>query len=136
MPQKRKSLFFSFISTKLFIAAGLAVLLFVGVSLGKELVRRHQISEKAKSFEAEIQRLEESSTELAGLIDYLKSESYQEREARLKLGLQKEGETVVVIPKSELDPASYDREQGTGPASSAKTEDLSNIQKWWRYFFK
>ncbi len=134
--KKRKSFFLQVINSKLFIVTGIAVLVFLGVSLSKEVIRRHQISERVKSLYEEIDQLDKSNTELSDLIDYLKSESYREREARLKLGLQKEGESVVILPKNINENAIENSNQITIRDSSSPGTELNNIEKWWDYFFK
>ncbi|MFH1366602.1 MAG: septum formation initiator family protein [Patescibacteria group bacterium] len=134
MPVKNRSFFIQIISSKLFIITGFAVLVFMGVSLSKEVVRRVEISTQVSSLENEISSLEKKNSDLSELIAYFKSESYREREARLKLGLEKEGEQMIILPKDYL----INSAQGVN--SGTEGSDLINeapaSQKWWNYFFK
>jgi cell division protein FtsB len=134
MPVKKRSLFIQVISSKLFIITGFAVLIFMGVSLSKEVVRRVEISSRVSSLENEISGLEEKNAGLSDLIAYFKSESYREREARLKLGLEKEGEQLLILPKDSLanDGLGANSDQS---GTAAKNEALPASQ-WWNYFFK
>ncbi|MEK7764654.1 MAG: hypothetical protein AAB368_00315 [bacterium] len=54
---------------------------------------------------------------------------FLEREARLKLNLQKPGETVVVVERSAAAAAS-----STARAVPVR-ERYSNVERWWLYFF-
>lgn len=134
MPLKKRSLFIQVISSRLFMVTGFAVLIFLGVSIGKEITRRVEITQRVSSLENEIASLENKNTQLSDLINYFKSESYQEREARLKLNLKKEGEQVIIIPNDSLNNESVtadNPDQSSGTASSP-----SSAKKWWNYFFK
>ncbi|MFA5070197.1 MAG: septum formation initiator family protein [Patescibacteria group bacterium] len=133
MPLKKSSFFTQIISSKLFIITGIAVLIFFGVSLSKEFARRVEISQRVSSLNSEISSLEKRNTDLTALIDYLKSESYREREARLKLGLKKPGENIIILPEDNNVNTSTDSIEST--ASNADVQS-SSPQKWWQYFFK
>jgi hypothetical protein len=55
-----------------------------------------------------------------------------EQEARLKLNLQKPGESVVIIPG-----VGGGRELGENVAGmEGENKAISNPKKWWNYFFK
>lgn len=134
MPVKKRSFFLQIISSKLFIITGFAVLIFMGVSLSKEVVRRVEISSRVSSLENEISSLEEKNADLSELIAYFKSESYREREARLKLGLEKEGEQVIILPKDSLTNKAFGiNSDQSGPGSKNETPAQN---KWWNYFIK
>jgi len=134
MPLKKRSFFIQVISSRLFIVTGIAVLIFLGVSIGKELTRKVEVTQRVTSLKNEIASVAKKNTELSDLINYLKSESYREREARLKLGLKKEGEQVIIIPNTSLE-----NEQETADTldQSSETKDSQSAAKrWWNYFFK
>ncbi|MDZ7798334.1 MAG: septum formation initiator family protein [Patescibacteria group bacterium] len=136
MPRKRKSPFIKIISSNLFIVASIAVLIFLGVSLSKEMIRRHQISQRINSLESEIEALEESNTELSDLIDYLKSDEFREKEARLKMGLKKEDENVIVVPNLNTNEnINKSTKLANNSNQAAENIEFSNLKKWWRYFF-
>lgn len=134
MPLKKRSFFIQVITSRLFIVTGIAVLIFLGVSIGKELTRKVEIKQRVSSLKNEIASLEKKNTELSDLINYLNSESYREREARLKLGLKKEDEQVIIIPDTSLQnqPEAAD----TSDQSAGTKDSLSATKKWWNYFFK
>lgn len=132
--RKRKSFLIQVISSKLFIVTSLAILIFLGVSLSKEIVRRLEISQRIQNLKSEINEVEEKNIELSDLIDYLESESFRERELRLKLGMRKEGEEVIILPKN-LNTNGEEEGEAT-PEEVLKNVNQSFPQKWWDYFFK
>lgn len=102
----------------------IAILTFVLISLSKIVFRAHKIDKEIFLLEREIQDLEKNKKEFSQLIEYLQTDSFKEREARLKLDLQKPGEKVVVISMPETD-----------LINKEKQEKKNNLNKWWRYFF-
>lgn len=94
--------------------------------------------------------LDERKQELAGLqlekrelekkYEYVQSDEYVEYEAREKLGLGKEGETVVLIEKSEVSPKeqagkSPDVRAGRQEAGETGREEKSNLEMWVELFW-
>jgi len=67
---------------------------------------------------------------LAGYLDYFASESFKERELRLKLNLQKPDERVIIISREE----NKSKEEIPAPADD-KSQMFSNMKKWRDYFF-
>lgn len=118
----------------IFFLAGLAVLVFIGVSLGKETYRKKQIQKEIGELQTEIAKMSQENREMENLIGYLSSQEFQEKEAREKLNLQKENERMIVLRK-ELD----QRKENKGVNQDSKTapsEDNSpNWQKWLKLFF-
>lgn len=113
----------------IFAAIGIIV---IGISLTKQIIRKVEISRQIADLESEIQELEQQNSELNMALEYFNSSAFQEKEARQKLGLKTEGETVVMLPND------YDGITDSGtidvidePAQPA----LSNPAKWQQYFF-
>ena len=86
-----------------------------------------ELNKIREELEKNIKKLEEKNLELSGSLEYLNSGFYQEREARLKFGLQKPEEKVIIIA-----PAETQRRPEISPDKKEKT----NFIKWWEYFFK
>ena len=123
-----------FFRSKIVFIVELCLVLVFSVAVVKEVVRRWEIRREIDRLETEIAAAKQSSNELSGLIAYFQSDYYKEREARLKLGLQKEGEKAVTIPGlgtgSQLDEvvaAIADKPEGDLAVSLPS--------KWWKYFF-
>lgn len=115
-----------------FFVVGLILLIFFGISFIREAVRSYEIQKEVSSLESEIQLLEERNAELASIVQYLNTDVYREKEARLRLNMQASGEQVVVVPDEYLD-----NEYTTAGAETAIKNSTyrTNPQKWWDYFF-
>ena len=98
-------------------------LLFV---VGKTLYQSYQVRKEIDGMTVEMQTLRESNKKLQADILYYQSDSYKERIARERLGLQKPGEKVIVIlPEQKQDVKEKD-----------PYNKLTNPEKWWQFFFK
>ncbi|MFH0856652.1 MAG: septum formation initiator family protein [bacterium] len=97
------------------------------ISLAKEAYRNYKINKEIKDLRNKIEVLENENMELSSLVNYLKTDNFAEKEARLKLGLKKEGEKVFNIEKL----AGADHPS----LNILKSADESNIKKWQKLFF-
>jgi cell division protein FtsB len=137
----KKDLKTKFLSSRVFIIIGICLLVFIGFSLGKETYRNYQIEKEIQALEEEISGLEKNNDNLTRLIEYFKTESYQEKEARQKLGLQKEGEKVVVITEENIESEELEMESAENSieefnqSEEIQEEEISNPRKWWNFIF-
>ena len=131
-----------FTKFRIFIIICLVFLIIFITGLIKELFNRFQIDNQIRSLEQEITELDKENMEINSLINTWSTGSQLERQARLKLGLQKSNEKVVLIRRDENE---NDNNQSViGPDSERigniispkdKVNDTPNPIKWWRYFF-
>jgi len=118
------------------------------ISVGRESYRKYQLTKEINRLKSEIERLENKDQNLADLLEYFEDESYLEKEARLKLNLQKPGEKLVIISKDQQGQSGQTEqscldcsvEQGKGiPEETGllggKQQAETNFWKWWEYFF-
>jgi len=128
--EKKTGIFLKiFFYTPLFLLIVVLVLATLFVSLGKNFVRSYENKKEISFLEDEVKRLEGRNKELSLLIDFFKTNSFAEEEARLKFGLGKQGESVIVIPgNNEVDGEKIDKKE--------QIEEVPNFKKWWYYFFK
>jgi cell division protein FtsB len=119
---------------KLVLICGFFILAAVSFFLAKEYYRKKQIQNEIQKLEQEAAKIDRDNLEIQDKIAYLESRDYQEREAKDKLNLQNPGENVVVIkPGVAKEPVpQVENENLTQPMPP----NVSNPQKWWRYFFK
>ncbi|MFA5871200.1 MAG: septum formation initiator family protein [Parcubacteria group bacterium] len=118
----------------LFFLGGLTVLVLIGISLGKETYRKHQIQKEIDELQSQIEGLNKENSQLGDLLSYLSSSDYQEKEAREKLNLQKADEKMIVLQK-EIG-AQQSKNENVNSNEQAPVEDNSpNWQKWWKFFF-
>jgi cell division protein FtsB len=118
----------------IFFLAGLAVLILVGVSLGKEAYRKRQIQKEIDGLQTQISQMDQENSNMENLIGYLSSTDFQEKEAREKLNLQKDDEKMIVLRKDPLQEASNQPEKTENTAATPE-DRTPNWQKWWRSFF-
>ena len=119
-----------FFGSRIFIWSGIIVLLFILIALGKAALKKHEVDTEIQNLQAQVSDLKGQDTELSGLIEYFKTQNFQERQARENLGLKKPGETVVAIPSNNAQDTPVFSE-----ASGSETLTIPNPKKWWNYFF-
>jgi cell division protein FtsB len=122
-----KSILPDLIFSKFFLIFFVIIFIAVLFGLAKGTVKNHLVNNEMSDLEKDIIQLEKENQEFAQLINYLKTDSFIEQEAKLKLGYKKEGENLIIIPNGEFNPEEVNNE----------TKDkTSNPSKWWAYFFK
>ena len=116
------------------LAIGLVCL--TGVSAARELYRREQVRKDLATLEDRVARLEERKTEVSEVLKRLESPDVVDREARLRLQMQRPGERVYVL-RGE----SWEQVQKTEARLPALYKDApneparSNPERWFRLFF-
>lgn len=100
----------------------------VGSGLISLSVRNRSIDADLARLDAEARSLETRNVELVELLKRFETSGFLEREARLKLNLQKPGETVVVVERTAASASS------TARVTPVRTR-RSNAERWWLYFF-
>lgn len=96
----------------------------VGTRLIMETMRKRSIDHQISELQTEADRLEAKRREILKMSERVTSQSFLEREARLRLGLQKPGEKTIIVEKA---PTTHE-EGGEG-------QRANNFFKWWLYFF-
>lgn len=121
---------------------GVGVLIFFIVSFVNDIVQKRNIDAEIDDMRAHAQYMREHRDQLQSELDYLGSDVFVETAAKKTLGLQKEGERVVIIPDDELrNITSFEREHVidvedvTVAEESADNDNMSNYKKWYTYFF-
>lgn len=119
------------------LAGVFSVLVLSGLAFGRQYVHNRQIEQDIANLQKQADGLAANNLHISDLQNALQTESYLEREARLKLGLKKPGEHVVVIQdKAAAVPAfqSLDDLQANAATPEAAPE-VPNPKRWWAYFF-
>lgn len=114
----------------------LALLAFIWLSLVlvKAFYKKNQLDREIGALKQEIEKLDSQGQELNQLLAYFNSESYLEKEAKDKLNLKKEGESVVMV-QGALSAETVPADGAQAPAAApAATEN--NLIRWWNFFFK
>jgi cell division protein FtsB len=124
--RRNKHIFPDLIFSKFFVIICLFVFIFILFGLVKGALRSHNVSAEVVQLQTEINRLKNQNQDFEQLVKYLNTDTFIEQEAKLKLGLKKENENLIIIPDSEI-PTKGD--------IAANVKDKSNLEKWWAYFF-
>jgi len=121
-----------FLRRKTVLAANLVLLTLVAWGFGGEFMRNRDMQREIDRLQAQAEVLEAKNFGIAKIGQDIALDDTREREARLKLGLQKPGESVIII--QDIDPPPPPK-----PADAVRSDArprTSNAVKWWRYFFK
>jgi len=125
---KNKTILPDLIFSKFFLVFCVVLFFIILSALAKGAVSSYKVDSEIQNLQDEINRLGKNNQEFAQLVDYLKSESFIEHEAKLNLGFKKPGENLVVITQEEIASILQEEEK--------KSQPVSNPAKWRSYFFK
>ncbi|MEK7615429.1 MAG: septum formation initiator family protein [Patescibacteria group bacterium] len=142
----RQSFVSRLIRWKYLFVVNIILILLIGFSFGREFFRSHEIQKEIHALQAQADALSTRNASLTQLQTAIQTQSFIEREARLKLGMKKPGEDVVIIPEVKNGDG---KPGGAGPGSAAASSDplglvidgksdkllIANPTKWWNYFF-
>ena len=112
-----------------FLAANLVVLGFVGWSYLREASHGSDVDQQLNDLKRQAAALDAKNRDDQALLNKVGTKSFVDRQARLSLGYQNPGEKEIYLTN------------GQGQASSSLSSgtpnnaELSNPQKWLRYFF-
>lgn len=125
---------------KWILVLNLLIFGFIGLSFGREALRDWEIDRDIAQLQKEAAALEAENLSLRELALAFQTESYLEREARLKLGLKKQGEELVVVQTpdhlwQEEQTRGIETELTVIDEAANPSEHLLNPTKWWLFFF-
>lgn len=100
------------------------------IGFGRAFWQDYQIKKEINQLMQEKEKWEKNKLVSLEKLQEIKSENFAEREARLKFGLGKEGEKLVIINSSGAATSSVQKEMAMGAVSKF------NPKNWWNYFFK
>lgn len=93
----------------------LIAVLLGGIRIGGQFKRLHVLQAQALALEEELSQAQAEYDKKQGTIELLNDDAYIERLARERLGMVKEGETVVMLVNPELEMAAAAPEPGSTP---------------------
>jgi cell division protein FtsB len=114
---------FEFNLVNLLNVAGAVAIIYLVVILGQTIMRNYDLNTQITDLKGQIALLQDQKDQLAYNIQYYQTDSFQQREARAKLGLQMPGEQVVVLPKPSATPVA-------AAADTKPAKKKSNFQQW------
>jgi len=143
MTSYRQSFISRLIQWRFLIVVNVVIIVFLGLTFGREYFRSREIQSEISKLQTQADTLAARNIALSELQTAIQTESFIEREARLKLGMKKPGEEVVVIQEGKVEEGIEDLD---GPEVKSDPLDLvlddqagqlriANSTKWWYYFF-
>jgi len=117
----------NFFRSKYFILCLVVIFGFALISLGRESYRYFQTSEEIRNLERKINYLKEENDELLKIKETFNSQDFLEEEARRKLNMVKEGESVIIVANDN---------EPTVDEPEAQIKKISNFKLWLKYFFE
>ncbi len=114
------------------IALIFVIFVLFGINTLSAIQRNYGFQERVDELKKEIEIMEQENTKLELEIEYLKTDTFVEQEAREKLNLRKPGENLVILPKRP--PTSNTTiSQDKNPTGLARIR--KNIQDWQKFLF-
>ena len=118
------------------IAVSLGAIVLISLAVTQETYKKYQIQKEIEELRAQAEKKERENEKLKGLIEYFKTNDFQEKEAKEQLSLQKEGEKVIVVKEENKEEEKKGQEDEAGEnQNSSQKDERENYQKWWDYFF-
>ncbi len=118
---------------------GVVLLLVAGGYMGyqsyEEHVRNAKIQGEIDALQAEADKIRRENKTLAERIEYFASPDFQEQEAKKKLGLRRQEESVIAIredPSLTMNPVLT---EASSMEEKQEMNYLPNYKKWWQQFF-
>lgn len=106
------------------------IIIFIGIvliiNLSKDILRLLKAAEELKLVQQRIEKLEEERENLVEKKEYYQSEAFIEQEARNKLNMVKEGETIVILPPNI--------KEVLGKKEASLSEPQPNWRQWLELF--
>ena len=127
--KRNKNIFGKILSFRLFIFIAVIIIVLLSMGIGGEYYRDYQIQKEINSLQKEIDYFEINNYKLSQLAEYFQTDEYKELEARKRLNMKKEGESVVIIGQLDNNSDELVVEEEN------EHKNLSNYIKWWNYFF-
>ncbi|HRY52377.1 MAG TPA: septum formation initiator family protein [Candidatus Portnoybacteria bacterium] len=130
--------FKKFFSSRVVLFLLLLAFVWLSLVLAKAFYKKRQMDQEISSLKTEIEKMDKKGQELNQLLSYFNSQSYLEKEAKDKLNLKKEGESVVMVQGVSSEELAASENVGNLSIEAAVSEQVedNNLVKWWKFFFK
>lgn len=119
---------------RLFILAGIILTAFVLYAAVKEHQRSQQIEAEIDVLRHKAEKIRGVNQDLQEKVSYFKTSDFQEKIAKERLNLQKQGEEVAVIKPSVSKEAAIIQSEENKEEKIG--ENLPNYMKWFNRFFR
>lgn len=123
------------IGIRIGLFVGSVILVFVGVAIYRETVKKNQIQAEIDQLREEADKISKKNSLIREKIAYFQSRDYLEMEAKDKLNLKSPDEQVVIV-KPNVATKEVPAEPEKRLEKPATQVAVANHIKWWNYFFK
>ncbi len=121
-------------ATKIILIVEFLLVAYLLYALTVNVYKSYTLDAHIKTFEQENISIEDENSKKNADFQYYTSEQYIDKIAKQNFGLVNPGEEVIILP---VDPNSQVNADGTVTSAASKDDfgQLSNPQKWWKFFF-
>jgi cell division protein FtsB len=105
---------------------GIALVVYLGFLVFQVVKKNYELSTQINTLGDQINQLTDQKDELNYKVQYYQTDSFKEKEARAKLGLQAPGEGVIILPPQTATTQANDAASKPKPA---------NFHQWWSFLF-
>lgn len=125
------------LTSRVALVAGCFLLVGIIVSAARIGYTNFSTNRDISVLKKELEDLEANHQRLEQLQSFLSTDFFAEKEARVKLGMQKEGEQVVVIQNTgvQSEGTQHESPQKQALSHTPEHERAKNPTAWWTYFF-
>jgi len=106
----------------------LLAIFYIGFLLYQAVYFNYQTNQQIRSLKNDLKQIDQEKAQIESLIAYYKTSTFQELEARKKLGMKAPGEKVVQVNVEETALPSAVQEDET-----RKEDQRPNYLKWWDF---
>lgn len=97
------------------------------VNLSRDILRLLKAGDRVRQTQLQVEELEKRHLEFEELKKYYQSEEFIEEQARNKLNLVREGETIVILPPNVGELVGWEEKENP--------QEIPNWRKWFKLFF-
>ncbi|TSC92969.1 MAG: Uncharacterized protein CEN89_334 [Candidatus Berkelbacteria bacterium Licking1014_7] len=108
----------------------LALVIYSGFVVVKKINENYKTNQEIQKYQDEIRQLKIENYNLSNLLIYYQTKTFKEIEARKRLGMKKEGETILVSPENKNGQTDIQQQQQTEMSQPAP-----NYQLWYNLIF-
>ncbi len=83
------------------VVVEICIILLLAVAVGQEISRRQGVQHEVSRLDQQITDMQQRNIHLAQVLKDMTTDNYTEKAAREKLDLQKPGEKVVIVPRTD-----------------------------------
>ena len=123
----------AFLRSRLFNVTLLIVVVYMAFLTGKEALANFYSYRQIAKIEEENNKIRDRNEESKYLLEYYKTQTFAELEARKYLNLKKKGEEVAIVPVDLVSYQTSGQEDGEGEGINLKQR--TNPQKWLDFLF-